>query len=46
MNDKLLNIYDKKSYMSALEDPSVIPLQVGTLEINSKGERVFKALVV
>jgi len=46
MNDKLLNIYDKKSYMSALEDPSVIPLQVGTLETNIKGERVFKALVV
>jgi len=42
MNRSLLNIYDKKTYLEALENPDVIPVQIGTLEINDKGERVFK----
>ena len=42
----VLNIYDLKSYEAALQDPTIIPLQVGTLEKNERGEDVFKALVV
>lgn len=41
----VLNIYDRKSYEAALSDPTIIPLQVGTLEKNQRGENVFKALV-
>jgi hypothetical protein len=44
MSKTLLNIYDKESYESALKDPSIIPLQIGTLETNDKGEQVFKKL--
>lgn len=46
INPNVLNIYDQKSYMAALDDPSIIPLQVGTLEKNDRGENVFKALVI
>lgn len=46
INANVLNIYDKKSYEAALNDSSIIPLQVGTLEKNERGENVFKALVV
>lgn len=45
INANVLNIYDKKSYEAALQDPSIIPVQVGTLEKNEKGQNVFKALV-
>jgi hypothetical protein len=45
MSKNLLNIYDVASYNAAIKDPSIIPLQVGTLEINDKGEQVFKQLV-
>jgi hypothetical protein len=45
MSKKLLNIYDKASYEAALKDPSIIPLQIGTLETNEKGEQVFKQLI-
>lgn len=44
VNPKLLNIYDKKSYESALKDPSIVPLQIGTVEINEKGQEVFKQI--
>jgi hypothetical protein len=40
-----LNIYDKDSYLAALENADVMPVQIGTLEINEKGEQVFKPLV-
>ena len=40
-----LNIYDKNSYLAALENAEVMPVQIGTLEINEKGEQVFKPLV-
>ena len=46
MSKKVLNIYDKISYEAALLDPSIIPLQIGTLEKNDNGEDVFKQLVV
>lgn len=45
MSPKLLNIYDEKSYLQALENPEINPLQIGTLEINDKGDQVFKPLV-
>lgn len=46
INANVLNIYDKKSYEAALQDSSIVPVQVGTLEKNDKGQQVFKALVV
>ncbi len=45
ISNKVLNIYDYASYEQALKTPGLIPLQVGTLEKNEKGEDVFKALV-
>jgi hypothetical protein len=46
MTSKVLNIYDKTSYEAALKDSSIVPLQIGTLEKNDRGEDVFKQLVV
>ena len=46
MSSTLLNIYDKASYEAAIEDPSIIPLQIGTLETLHNGEMEFKQLVV
>ena len=46
MSKQLLNIYDKSTYEAALLDPTIIPLQIGTLEKNEAGEDVFKQLVV
>ena len=45
MSPTKLNIYDKNSYLAALENAEVMPVQIGTLEINEKGEQVFKPLV-
>ena len=45
INSNLLNIYDLASYEAALNDPSVIPLQIGTLKTNERGEKVFDQLV-
>lgn len=45
ISSTLLNIYDKKSYESALTDSSIIPVQIGTLEKNEQGNNVFKALL-
>ena len=45
INNKLLNIYDLPSYEAALKDSTIIPLQIGTLETNERGEQVFKQLV-
>jgi len=44
INPKTLFIYDKDSYKSALKDPEIIPLQIGTLEVNEKGQQVFKSI--
>lgn len=45
ISNKVLNIYDYASYEAALKTPGIMPVQVGTLEKNEKGEDVFKALV-
>jgi hypothetical protein len=45
VSDKVLNIYDFKSYEAALKDPSIVPVQVGTYETNERGEKVFRQLV-
>jgi hypothetical protein len=41
----LLKIYDKKSYEDALKDPNVVIRQVGTYDVNEKGEGVFREIV-
>jgi len=46
MSAKVLNIYDYDSYQKAAENSKLNPVQVGTLEMNSKGEQVFKELVL
>jgi len=45
MSPKKLNIYDKNSYLQALENGEIMPVQIGTLEINDKNEQVFRPLV-
>jgi hypothetical protein len=45
INSRLFNIYDISTYKNALNDPTIIPLQIGTIEINDKGEKVFKQLI-
>ena len=46
MSKNLMNIYDRASYEEALRVEGVQPVQIGTLEINEKGQRIFKTLVV
>ena len=41
----VLNIYDKNSYLRAMENSQLNPLLIGTYEINERGERVFRQLV-
>ncbi len=41
----VMDLYDKEIYKKALEDASIIPLKVGTYEINERGEKVLKLLV-
>lgn len=45
ISPKILNIYDKASYMQAMENSGIMPVQIGALEINERGEQVFKQLV-
>lgn len=45
ISNNVLNIYDFKSYEAALNNPNIVPVQVGTYEVNERGERVFKQLV-
>jgi hypothetical protein len=45
ISNTILNIYDKKSYENALTDPTIVPVQIGTLETNERGEKVFKQIV-
>jgi len=42
----VLDLYDKEIYKRALDDTTVQPLKVGTYEINERGEKVLKLLVV
>jgi hypothetical protein len=45
MSKTFLKIYDKASYEAATKDPSIIPLQIGTLETLPNGQMEFKQLV-
>ena len=45
VSKNVLDLYDKKIYMNALNDPDIIPLKIGTYEINENGERVIKLLI-
>jgi hypothetical protein len=45
ISPELLNIYDKKTYENALNDPNITPIQIGTLETRGK-ERIFRELVI
>jgi hypothetical protein len=38
----ILHLYELKSFKSALADPSIVPVQIGTLELKSDGNHVFK----
>jgi hypothetical protein len=42
IENNVLEIYDKESYENAIKNPNVIPVQVGTIEYDDKGEAVFK----
>ena len=41
----VMDLYDKEIYKKALKDASIVPLKVGTYEINERGEKVLKLLV-
>lgn len=41
----VFDLYDKEIYKKALKDTTIIPLKVGTYELNKNGERVLKLLV-
>ena len=45
INDELLYVYDLKSYQDALKDPTIIPVQIGSVEINNNGDQVFKSII-
>jgi len=42
MGNDVFDLYDKKTYMDALEDSSISPLKVGTYRLNEYGEREVK----
>lgn len=44
IDDRIKNVYDYESYKMALEKPGIEPVLVGTLEINQRGEPVFKQI--
>ena len=44
INDFTLDLYNKETYMNALEDESVVPLKVGSLITNEKGVQVLKMI--
>jgi hypothetical protein len=44
MSKDVLDLYDKKTYMDALKDPSIVPLKVGSYEVNEHGEQVLKLI--
>jgi len=45
MAPDIFDLYDKETYMRAMEDSGIAPLKVGTYEINDRGEKVLKLLV-
>jgi hypothetical protein len=44
INGITLDLYNKETYMNALEDSLVVPLKVGSLITNEKGEQVLKLI--
>ena len=44
ISPKVLNIYDVSSYKDALKNPDINPILIGTLEVNERGEQVFKLI--
>ena len=44
LSSSLYNIYDYDSYQRAIIDPQVEPTQIGIIEIDSKGQKVFKKI--
>jgi hypothetical protein len=44
IDDRVKNVYDYESYKLALEKPGIEPVLVGTLEVNQRGEPVFKQI--
>jgi hypothetical protein len=38
----VLDLYDKEIYKNALKDPSIIPLKIGTYEVNDAGDKILK----
>lgn len=46
MHPKLYNIYDYESYMNTVSSGRGEPRLIGTLEINEKGQKSFKTLVI
>ena len=44
VSPKKLNIYDKNSYLEAIQNPGVNPVLIGTYEVNDRGEQVFKSI--
>jgi hypothetical protein len=44
LSSSLYNIYDYDSYQRALIDPQAEPTQIGVIEIDSKGQKVFKKI--
>jgi hypothetical protein len=45
VSKNVLDLYDKNIYMNAMNDSSIMPLKIGTYEINENGERVLKLLI-
>jgi len=41
---KTLNLYDLKSFKAALQNPDVVPIQIGILELKENGNHVFKKI--
>jgi hypothetical protein len=44
VSPKVLNIYDKNSYLEAMKNPGSNPVLIGTYEVNDKGQQVFKSV--
>jgi hypothetical protein len=42
MGNDVFDLYDKQTYIDALEDSSISPLKVGTYRLNEYGEREVK----
>ena len=45
VSNNVFDLYDKNIYLNALKDPNIVPLKIGTYEVNEQGERVLKLLV-